>query len=304
MQLSKIGSKNTYHKCIKELHNAQYIYYHPGASRFSLVRISINRLDGEKEPTIRYRQLHLFESNECSVPNTVHASTNFDTGTVPKEVHSLKPNNSKQYSVSHPHNSNIKKEKEKQFSPGANINLQPPGIEEIEIFFTQHNYPISEAQKFYYYNHGKEWMLTNKLPITNWQAIAQKWMLNYKQEKIAPSPSAQQANSATDTMDNAIQAVYHLHLQGIRVSKMIHPQWADYLQLSITETIKAEAIQRRINQLSGSNERSLIQLWQAYMTEQWTSQLIIEDAPNLIALTKRLAVLKHFQKLKRREDSS
>ena len=38
MNLSKIGSKNTYHKCIKELHDAKYIYYHPSPSKFLPVR--------------------------------------------------------------------------------------------------------------------------------------------------------------------------------------------------------------------------------------------------------------------------
>src|ERR1035437_85616 len=45
MRLSKIGSKNTYHKCLKELHQAKYIFCHPGYSKYQPLKISIVRLD-------------------------------------------------------------------------------------------------------------------------------------------------------------------------------------------------------------------------------------------------------------------
>ena len=60
MNLSKIGSKNTYHKCIKELHEARYIYYHPSPSKFLPVKVSIGRLDIQEERVSRYKQLGRF----------------------------------------------------------------------------------------------------------------------------------------------------------------------------------------------------------------------------------------------------
>src|SRR6266704_1135254 len=45
MQLSKIGSKNTYHKCIKELHHAGYIRYHPAINKYLPVKVSMRRFD-------------------------------------------------------------------------------------------------------------------------------------------------------------------------------------------------------------------------------------------------------------------
>jgi hypothetical protein len=64
MKLSKIGSKNTYHKCIRELHEAKYIYYHPSPSKFLPVKVSIGRLDIEEEPSSRYKQLDIFNTSE------------------------------------------------------------------------------------------------------------------------------------------------------------------------------------------------------------------------------------------------
>src|SRR4051812_29871088 len=69
MQLSKIGSKNTYHKCIRHLHDAGYIIYHPPVSKFQVVQISLKRLDLKEEDQLMYKQLDLF-------------STNNDTGSV------------------------------------------------------------------------------------------------------------------------------------------------------------------------------------------------------------------------------
>ena len=118
MNLSKIGSKNTYHKCIKELHEAGYIYYHPSPSKFLPVKVSIGRLDIPEEPISRFKQLELFNPNAStpteptpsplggrlgwgpggpspkidtgSVPILTATCTDFDTGTVPKMGHNIK----------------------------------------------------------------------------------------------------------------------------------------------------------------------------------------------------------------------
>ena len=99
-------------------------------------------------------------------------------------------------------------------------------------------------------------------------------------------------------LDQAIEYLYERFLEGERINKLILPEFADHLQLEITAAIKQEGLRRRLNQLSGSNENGEIKLWQAYMNEQWESSLVIADEPNLKALEQRLAVLKHFQKMK------
>lgn len=78
MQLSKIGSKNTYHKCIKDLHLAKYIYYQPGVVKNQPGKISIIRLDKNEEK--RPEQLDLF-------------STDFGTRTDPKRSSNTTPEN-------------------------------------------------------------------------------------------------------------------------------------------------------------------------------------------------------------------
>jgi hypothetical protein len=353
MQISKIGSKNTYHRCIKQLHEAKYIYYHPSSSRFGLVRISIIRLYNDQEADSSFRQLDLFSKNsrvpeaegncECTgteidtdtvpksvpvstkngtettsesktscpkngtdtVPKMVHASTKSGTDTVSKVGHSINKTFYKLNSVCNTPTEIFEKnrelsEKVNQLAGVPNLrHCQPepacpersrregPTITEVETFFLQHNSTTEEAQKFFYYNQGKNWMLTDKLPISDWKALARKWLLTSKNQNKPPMDPK-----------TAVQSIYEQYIKGEKINKLLLPEFADLLQLQITEAIGREAIHRRTNQLSGSNENSHIKLWKAYMQREFTSDVVIKDEPNLLALAKRLAVSKHFQKLK------
>jgi hypothetical protein len=176
-----------------------------------------------------------------------------------------------------------------------------PALQEVENFFKQNNASPTEAHKFFYYNQGKNWMLTEKLPVTDWKALAQKWMLNMKQFYEAKSPPIGgrfRGGPAARDFDRNIQQLYDLYLKGEKINKFILPEFADHLQLQVTDAIKQEAIQRRINQLSGSNEASENNLWTAYMNNDFANEIMIRDEPNLIALAKRVAVSKYFQQLK------
>jgi hypothetical protein len=175
-----------------------------------------------------------------------------------------------------------------------------PTLQQVEEFFTQKNYSLTEAHKFFHYNQAKNWMLTEELPITDWKALATKWILN-----LSPAGGGGQrpgvdhgTKSKPQNMHETIQQLYELYLKGEKINKFILPEFADHLKLEITHAVNQEAIQRRINQLSGSNERSTLALWTAYMKEDPNDELFLQDQPNLTALAKRLAVSKHFQKLK------
>ena len=88
MAISGIGSKNTYHKCLKELHQYGYIYYQASLSKFQKSNIHIVKLDTENAGNV-LQQLDLFDiKNETpTVPNTVQVKVlpciNIDTVPVP-----------------------------------------------------------------------------------------------------------------------------------------------------------------------------------------------------------------------------
>ncbi len=84
MAISGIGSKNTYHKCLKELHQYGYIYYRASLSKFQKSNIHIVKLDTENAGK-ELQQLDLFgiKNEPPTLPNTVQVkaspSINFDT---------------------------------------------------------------------------------------------------------------------------------------------------------------------------------------------------------------------------------
>lgn len=224
MRLSRIGSKNTYHKCLKELHQAHYIKCHPPSSKFQPIKITMLPLDQkEKKGAIK---LSLFSIPEKSpariktethqntktsspktntvsvpnltepclyfdtaqVPNLTEIGLHFDTDTVPKVGRNIKLNYKHINSVCNTPTKILKKNK-KNIAPINDLARVPktvqeqinqPSITEIENFFHQSNYPPEEAKKFYYYNQSKNWLLQKNIPITNWQAAANKWILNIK----------------------------------------------------------------------------------------------------------------------------
>lgn len=318
MQLSKL-SKNTYHKCIKELHEAKYIFYHPSGSKFQAVRISVIRLDKEEEPPSRYQQLDLFASSspsEASLPlsggrfrgglslknetdtvsNVRPSSPNSKTGTVSKLGHIIKPNSKTENSVTNtPSNINggNGKKEEKKTSPAPVLKLRP-AMSEVEAFFTENKYPAEEAQKFFHYNNSKAWMLTDKIPIKNWQSLAHKWMLNPVNESGTTAPVKQ-------SLEAEVNYLYESFLEGNKVFHQITEQHFQQLNLSLTDEIMQQARQQRIKQVEGTNQYSLSQLWQAYLKGNKEDPLLIKDTPTLITLAKRIAVLQHFHTLKTKQ---
>lgn len=304
MQLSKIGSKNTYHKCIKELHSYRYIIYHSGIAKYQHVKVSMIRLETKKEEP-GLRQLDLFSQtggdenakrpsdneredqqengtdlNEqlqdtgrestaskptsfaenftavlaasTGIKNDTHVCTGIDThqcteiGTPPcteigtacvpvltaacpkngtvcvpnlghnikhkqtnilkqcvykteKNTHKIIFQKNKKLENAIRNFAGINNQKSEpnqeapppknQLHPARAIQSPPPAptglnLLLVEEYFREQNFPIPEAQKFFYYNQGRGWMLTSTLPMQNWQAFAQKWMLNSANQKI------------------------------------------------------------------------------------------------------------------------
>lgn len=337
MQLSKIGSKNTYHKCIKELHQAKYIFYHPAPSKFQVVRISIIRLDVEPEKPTRYRQLNLFAAQSPplsegdlgrglspnnatdNVPKLGQRSTDFDTGTVSKLGHLNKPNINKQRET--PTHQIFKRNKKIQepkndFAAGvpnpghaqSGIEVSPSGgggrrpgeviptNADVESYFQQLSYPNSEAIKFFNHYKALGWKIQGKTPIQDWKPLVEKWMANAKKWE-SPSGGGVQlsADGGGKDTSNDLKFLYDSFLEGKKIFHLITPAHFDQLKLRLDEEVMKQAWQERINQVSGTNQHSLIELWKAYLTGDLNHQLVRKDKPNLIALAKRITVMKCIQ---------
>ena len=53
-----------------------------------------------------------------------------------------------------------------------------PTIENVKTYFLGQNFPEIEAIKFFNYFSSVGWLVGGKIPMVDWQAAAQNWMLN------------------------------------------------------------------------------------------------------------------------------
>ena len=169
MRFSKIGSKTTYHRCIKELNHWKYLLYAPSHNPFRGSRI----------------KMFNFGTSDGQVLYPSH--TNIGTSTGQPLVSIYKHN--------------------KQIENNKNENKldQPKNEKEVIIFFENENWPTIEAKKFYNHYQGIGWKVGGKTKIVDWQATARNWILKadeLKTEKTQTSVSQYKDNLKTSSDKN------------------------------------------------------------------------------------------------------
>ncbi|MET6989132.1 hypothetical protein [Sediminicola arcticus] len=135
MQLAKIGSKATYHKCLSNLNDWKYILYFPSYNPFKGSEIT----------------LLVF-------------------GTTTKQVVDNPETSNEQAVVS---NTNNNKQK-------TNLNKRGTPKNELEVlsFFKAKNKSTKEGLRFYHHYQSLGWKINGKAVITDWKALAEKWLIN------------------------------------------------------------------------------------------------------------------------------
>lgn len=148
MQLSKIGSKSTYHRCIKELSHWNYIVYYPSHNPYKGSEIKMNNFGTSSgQVVVHNRPKNETSNGQALVPIYKHIQT----------------------------------------IENKNINKldQPKNEKEVIDFFKKENWPTNEAKKFYNHYQGIGWKVGGKTKIVNWQATARNWMLKAEELKGA-----------------------------------------------------------------------------------------------------------------------
>lgn len=202
MYLSKIGSANTYSKCLKELHTWGYLKYVPSHSYHIGSKIYMYYFDTTKKTT----------SNKTNINATDISNNKTNTQTSAQDVRPYKNSNkqlnkktNKENEQAHKNNTefNSSKKEDSNFplqgekstqsnSQSSNENSkekkspkknqkelsQKPTTEELLSYFIEKEYPSTEAEKFYNYFESNGWLVGGKTPMKNWQAAANNWMLN------------------------------------------------------------------------------------------------------------------------------
>jgi hypothetical protein len=201
MRISKISSKATYHKCLKNLHSLGYINYEPSYNPFKGSHVYLFNFSDDLKPIPKSEKTTIpknepvFElvneqvvnksytgsgtSEQTSteqalvsyINNTNIPNISNDLKIVNLDEHAKKNENDdgflKSETVEEKEKSSVKKEKENVAT-----------IENVKAYFLEQHFPEIEAIKFFNYFSSNGWLVGGKTPMVDWQAAAQNWILN------------------------------------------------------------------------------------------------------------------------------
>ncbi len=214
MRISKISSKATYHKCMRELNEKGYVKYEPSFNPYKGSMVILFDFSEYLKPVQKKAS-----TSEKILPNIEQALNKQQTGSDTSTSTSTE-----QALVSSINNTNItnktnilkdlnldeqtqnfedenviarneaiseKNEEEKKLREKKKGNIvassassraqskdEKPTNDEVKSYFLQQNLPELEANKFFNYFSSVGWLVGGKIPMVDWQAAAQNWMLN------------------------------------------------------------------------------------------------------------------------------
>jgi len=217
MRISKISSKATYHKCLKNLHSLGYINYEPSYNPFKGSHVILFNFSEDLKPLPKSERkpkneplIELvseqalnksYTSSETGTEQAVVPSINYINNTNilnDKNVSNLEKHTKNFEEIN---NSNLENENSKEEKSSAKKEEKlHPLIEEVKTYFQENNFPEQEAQKFFNYFKSVGWLVGGKTPMVDWQAAAQNWMINApKFISNAEQPNkAKHLNTTTD----------------------------------------------------------------------------------------------------------
>lgn len=181
MQVSRISSKSTYHRCIKELEAFGYIEYFP--SRNAMVGSKINI-----KPFGIGKISSPLNGHQKKQPSPILGHQNGQPSPIyghPNEPFIKQINKNKHTNLFMAQNefcATIKNEKPVKKSSSSkealNPKFTPPNLEFVQDYFKEKKKPDIEAQKFFYHFESNGWKIGGRSPMKNWKAAANNWMLN------------------------------------------------------------------------------------------------------------------------------
>ena len=214
MRISKISSKATYHKCLKNLHSLGYINYEPSYNPFKGSHVILFNFSEELKPLPKSERKPKNEplielvSEQALNKSCTSSETGTEQAVVPSINYINNTNilNDKNVSNLEKHTKNFEEinnsvlknetedEKEKKLREKKKNEADStiPILEKVITFFQENNHTQIEAEKFFNYFESNGWLVGGKTKMKNWNAAAKNWMLNsnkYSKPTNAPQPN-------------------------------------------------------------------------------------------------------------------
>lgn len=212
MRISKICSKATYHKCMRDLNDKGYIKYEPSFNPFKGSMVFLFNFSEDLKP------IQKKDSNTKKIfPVNEQVVNKFQTSTETSSEQAVVPSINNKNITNFSNESNLfeqakkieneeinflfeKEEKEKSFAKKEKQEkFIPPIMEQVQEYFKSNTFPEIEAQKFFNYFSSNGWLVGGKTPMQDWKAAAQNWMLNYDKFNTVEAAHARTNHLATAT---------------------------------------------------------------------------------------------------------
>lgn len=194
MKISKICSKATYHKCMRELHEKGYIIYEPSYNPFRGSLVRMVNLSNEVKP-LKKTEITKLKNKQVAEQVLNKQGTSTETSTEQALVSSINIIN----------NINIeeqpKNKKNNQFKnndplchpelvEGKNLeNTIPPELQNVKMFFIEKKATEIDAEKFFNHFQSNGWLVGGKSKMKDWKAAARNWILNKEKFIQIKSPA-------------------------------------------------------------------------------------------------------------------
>lgn len=205
MKGSKIASKATYHKCIKELQRLGFLDYQPSFNPYSGTLVFVHNLSEgyiEKpiiEETTSSKNSETKPFFEPSKPKNEPVVSNVaeQVNELPYIYNKQTIENNKNIDI----DSNfenfdddlfLKNEtaEQKEKSSAKKEKVKSPTLELVKEYFKFQNFTEFEAERFFNYYSSIGWLIGGKTKMKDWQAAARNWMLNTSKFSVnLPTPS-------------------------------------------------------------------------------------------------------------------
>lgn len=197
MKVSKICSKATYHKCIRELNDYGYLQYMPSYNPFKGSLVYLFNFQTSPKQALNGERTKIETSTEQAlVPYINNTNNNKQQTKVNKRELPLK--NKKSSSLKIGTNKKRKKVAAKKESPplkglAEGRGMIVPTITEVQEYFASQKFPEQEANKFFHHFTSNGWKVAGKTQMKDWHSASQKWMINCK----TFNPSKTKSNATT-----------------------------------------------------------------------------------------------------------
>ena len=178
MKTSKVGSANTYTRCLRELNDWGYIEYKPSNNPCRGSLVNLYRFDTSTD-------------NSCDKGN--------DTTPVIAVRPSINTINKKKHiNITNKERVDLKIDQPTKSKREIFIS---PSLKEAILFFKEKNKTDLDAEKFFNHFESNGWLVGGKSKMKNWQAAARNWMLNsdkFQSQKKQPTPGNLNVNQNKD----------------------------------------------------------------------------------------------------------